>query len=90
MDEGDGCFDLDNLEYGSDFGAPIDHSSGEAVVMIRRVLVGPGPVLGLRESRTRVADSRATPSLDRRRGFARNAMGQDTAKHSRPRWNPAS
>ncbi len=44
MDEGDGCFDLDNLEYASDFGAPTDHSSDEAVVMIRRVLVGPGPV----------------------------------------------
>ena len=37
-------FDLDDLEYGSDFGAPTDHSSGEAAVMMRRVLVGPGPV----------------------------------------------
>ncbi len=27
-------FDLDNLEYASDFGAPTDHSSGEVVVMI--------------------------------------------------------
>ncbi len=60
MNDGDGCFDLDNWEYGSDFGAPIDQSSGEAVVMMRRVLVGPGPVyvrfalrLGLGESRTR-------------------------------------
>jgi len=44
MDDDDGYFDLDNLEYASDFGAPTDHSSGEAVVMIRRVLVGPGPV----------------------------------------------
>ena len=45
------------------FGAPTDHSSGEAVVMIPRVFVGPGPVqvrfplrLGLRESRIRVAE----------------------------------
>ena len=28
MDDGDGYFDLDNWEYGSEFGAPIDHSSG--------------------------------------------------------------
>ena len=28
MDDGDGYFDLDNLEYASDFGAPTDHSSG--------------------------------------------------------------
>ncbi len=91
MDDGDECFDLD-LEYASDFGAPTDHSSGEAVVMIPRVFVGPNPVsvrfplrLGLRESRTRVADSRATPRLDRRREFARNPIGQDIAKPSRPR-----
>ena len=44
MDDGDGFFDLDNLEYASDFGTPTDHSSDEAVVTIRRVLVGPGPV----------------------------------------------
>ncbi len=37
MDDGDECFDLDNLEYGSYFGAPTDYSSGEVVVMIRRV-----------------------------------------------------
>ncbi len=37
MDEGDGVFDLDNLEYASDFGAPTDHSSDEAVAMIQRV-----------------------------------------------------
>ncbi len=35
MDDGDECFDLDNLEYASDFGAPTDHSSGEVVVMIQ-------------------------------------------------------
>ncbi len=35
MDDGDGYFDLDNLEYASDFGAPTDHSSGEAVVMVQ-------------------------------------------------------
>ena len=35
MDDGDGCFDLDNLEYASDFRAPTDHSSGEAFVMIQ-------------------------------------------------------
>ncbi len=35
MYDGDECFDLDNLEYASDFGAPADHSSGEAVVMIQ-------------------------------------------------------
>ncbi len=34
MDDGDECFDLDDLEYASDFGAPTDHSSGEAVVMV--------------------------------------------------------
>ncbi len=44
MDDGDGCFDLDNVEYASDFGAPTDNSPGEAVVMIPRVFVGPGPV----------------------------------------------
>ncbi len=44
MDDGDECFDLDNLEYASDFGAPTDHLSGEVVVMIPRVFVGPGPV----------------------------------------------
>ncbi len=44
MDDGDECFNLDNLEYASDFGAPTDHSSGEVVVMIPRVFVGPGPV----------------------------------------------
>ncbi len=44
MDDGDECFDLDKLEYTSDFGAPTDHSSGEAVVMIPRVFVGPGSV----------------------------------------------
>ncbi len=44
MDDGDERFDLDNLEYASDFGAPTDHSSGEAVVMIPRVFVGPSPV----------------------------------------------
>ncbi len=38
MDDGDECFDLDILVYASDFGAPTDHSSDEAVVMIRRVL----------------------------------------------------
>ncbi len=43
IDDSDGVFDLDNLEYASDFGAPTDHSSGEAVVMIQRVFVGPGP-----------------------------------------------
>ena len=32
------------LEQGSDFGAPTDHSSGEAVVMIPRVFFGPSPV----------------------------------------------
>ncbi len=36
MDDGDGCFDLDNLEHASDFRAPTDHSSGEAVAMIPR------------------------------------------------------
>ena len=35
MDDGDGYFDLDNLEYALDFGTPPDHSSGEAVVMIQ-------------------------------------------------------
>ncbi len=35
MDDGDECFDLDNLEYGSDFGAPTDHSCGEVVAMIQ-------------------------------------------------------
>ena len=44
MDDSDGVFELDNLEYASNFGAPTDRSSGEAVVMIRRVLVGPDPV----------------------------------------------
>ncbi len=34
MDDGDKCFDLDNWEYGSDFGAPTDHSCGEVVAMI--------------------------------------------------------
>jgi len=43
MDDGGERFDLDKLEYASDFGAPTDHSSGEAVVMIPRVFVGPGP-----------------------------------------------
>ncbi len=43
MDDGDECFDLDDLEYASDFGAPTDHSSGEVVVMVPRVFVGPGP-----------------------------------------------
>ncbi len=42
MDDGDQCFDLDNWEYGSDFRAPTNHSSGEAVVMIQRVFVGLG------------------------------------------------
>ena len=37
MDDGDECFDLDNLEYASDFGAPTDHSSGEVVAMIQGV-----------------------------------------------------
>ncbi len=44
MEDGDECFDLDNLEYGSDFGAPTDHSCGEVVAMIPRDFVGPGPV----------------------------------------------
>ncbi len=44
MNDGDERFDLDNLEYASDFGAPIDQRSGEVVVMIPRVFVGPGPV----------------------------------------------
>ena len=44
MDDGDECFDLDDLEYASGFRAPTDHSSGEVVVMIQRVFVGPGPV----------------------------------------------
>ncbi len=35
MDDGDECFDLDKLEYASDFGAPTDHSSGEVVAMIQ-------------------------------------------------------
>ncbi len=35
MDDGNECFDLDNLEYGSDFGAPTDHSCGEVVAMIQ-------------------------------------------------------
>ena len=35
MDDGDECFDLDNLEYASDFGAPTDRSSGEVVAMIQ-------------------------------------------------------
>ena len=35
MDDGDEGFDLDNWEYGSDFGAPTDHSCGEVVVMIQ-------------------------------------------------------
>ncbi len=35
MDDGDGYFDLDNLEYASDFGAPTDQWSDEAVVMIQ-------------------------------------------------------
>ncbi len=35
MDDGDECFDLDDLEYASDFGAPTDHSSGEVVAMIQ-------------------------------------------------------
>ncbi len=35
MDDGDECFDLDNWEYGSDFGAPTDYPSGEVVVMIQ-------------------------------------------------------
>ncbi len=39
MEDGDECFDLDNLEYASDFGAPTDHSSVEDVVMIRRELI---------------------------------------------------
>ena len=43
MGDGDRVFDLDNLEYASDFGAPTDHSSGEAVVLMQG-LVGPGPV----------------------------------------------
>ncbi len=37
MDDGDECFDLDDLEYASGFRAPTDHSSGEVVVMIQRV-----------------------------------------------------
>ncbi len=44
MDDGDECFDLDKLEYASDFRAPTDQSPGEAVAMIPRVFVGPGPV----------------------------------------------
>ncbi len=35
MDDGDECFDLDNWEYTSDFGAPTDHSSGEVVATIQ-------------------------------------------------------
>ncbi len=35
MEDGDECFDLDNWEYGSDFGAPTDYSSGDAVAMIQ-------------------------------------------------------
>ncbi len=35
MDDGDECFDLDDLEYASGFRAPTDHSSGEVVVMIQ-------------------------------------------------------
>ena len=35
MDDGDECFDLDNWEYASDFGAPTDYSSGEVVAMIQ-------------------------------------------------------
>ena len=35
MEDADECFDLDNWEYGSDFGAPTDYSSGEAVAMIQ-------------------------------------------------------
>ena len=26
MEDGDECFDLDNLEYAPDFGSPTDHS----------------------------------------------------------------
>ncbi len=37
MDDGDECFDLDDLEYASDFGVPTDHSSGEVVAMIQGV-----------------------------------------------------
>ncbi len=44
MDDGDECFDLDNLDYASDFRAPTDQSSGEAFVIIPRVFVGQGPV----------------------------------------------
>ena len=43
MDDGDGYFDLDNLEYASDFGHPTDHSSDEDVAMMQGVFVGPGP-----------------------------------------------
>ena len=35
MDDGDECFDLDDLEYALNFGAPTDHSSGVVVVMIQ-------------------------------------------------------
>ena len=44
MDDGDGCFDLDDLEYSFDLGAQTDHSFGEAVAMIQGVFVGPDPV----------------------------------------------
>ena len=37
MDDSDGDFDLDNFKYAPDFGAPTDHASDEAVVMIQRV-----------------------------------------------------
>ncbi len=40
MDDGDECFDLDNLEYASDFGTPTDQSSGEVVAMIQRGSLG--------------------------------------------------
>ncbi len=36
MEDGGECFDLDNLEYASDFGAPTNHSCGEVAAMIQR------------------------------------------------------
>ncbi len=81
MDDGDECFDLGNREYGSDFGAPTDHSCGEVVAMIKgdsldRARFRCGSFF---DWKIRVSDTRANPGLARRRDLARNASGQETA-----------
>ena len=88
MDEGDGFFDLDNLEFASQFGAPIAHWTGEAVAMMQgdsldRARFRCGSRLGLWESRIRVADSRATPGLARLRDPSRALSALAIILHQR-------